>query len=229
MAPRWKRVLRTTDGELGEALGQLYVAQAFPPAAKARALALVQNLKAALRDDLATLPWMTEATRREALTKLDAMSIKIGYPDKWRDYAKLDVSSPSYVNNAMRADEFDFQHDLDKIGKPIDRNEWHMSPPTVNAYYSPTTNDINFPAGILQPPFFDPQADDAVNYGAIGAVIGHEMTHGFDDKGRQFDAHGTLRDWWTAADASASPTAPSTSPPSTMPTSRCRGRTSTAA
>ena len=203
MAPRWKRVLRSTDSALGEALGQLYVAQAFPPAAKARALALVQNLKAALRDDLTTLPWMTETTRREALTKLDAMQIKIGYPDKWRDYGKLDVSSPAYVVNAMRADEFDFQHGLDKIGKRVDHKEWHMSPPTVNAYYSPTTNDINFPAGILQPPFFDPQADDAVNYGAIGAVIGHEMTHGFDDKGRQFDAHGTLRDWWTEADAQA--------------------------
>ena len=168
-----------------------------------RAVALVQNLKAALQDDLSTLPWMTEATRREALTKLDAMQIKIGYPDKWRDYGKLDVSSPSYVTNAMRADEFDFQHDLNKIGRPVDHKEWHMSPPTVNAYYSPTTNDINFPAGILHPPFFDPQADDAVNYGAIGAVIGHEMTHGFDDKGRQFDAHGTLRDWWTQADAQA--------------------------
>jgi len=203
MQPRWKRVLRATDAALGEALGQLYIAQAFPPAAKARALALVRNLKAALRDDLATLPWMTEATRREALVKLDAMAIKIGYPDKWRDYSKLDVTSPSYVINSMRADEFEFQRDLNKIGKPVDRQEWHMSPPTVNAYYSPTTNDINFPAGILQPPFFDPQADDAVNYGAIGAVIGHEMTHGFDDKGRQFDAHGNLRDWWTESDAQA--------------------------
>ena len=203
MPPRWKRVLRATDGELSEALGQLYVAQAFPPSAKARALMLVQNLKSVLRADLATLPWMTAPTRRQALVKLDAMAIKIGYPDRWRDYSKLDVTSPSYVVNSMRADEFDFQRDLNKIGKPVDRREWHMSPPTVNAYYSPTTNDINFPAGILQPPFFDPQADDAVNYGAIGAVIGHEMTHGFDDKGRQFDAHGNLRDWWTAADAQA--------------------------
>ena len=203
MQPRWKRVLRATDGELGEALGQLYVVQAFPPAAKARALSLVQNLKSVLRGDLASLPWMTEETRRQALVKLDAMAIKIGYPDKWRDYSQLDVTSPVYVVNGLRADEFDFQRDLNKIGKPVDRKEWHMSPPTVNAYYSPTTNDINFPAGILQPPFFDPQADDAINYGAIGAVIGHEMTHGFDDKGRQFDAHGNLRDWWTKADAAA--------------------------
>ncbi|MDQ2798577.1 MAG: M13 family metallopeptidase [Armatimonadota bacterium] len=198
--PRWKRVLGATNGAVGEALGQLYVAQEFPPAAKARALALVQNLKAVLRDDLNTLTWMSPATKRQALVKLDAMRIKIGYPDKWRDYSKLDVTSPSYVVNAMRADEFEFQRDLNKIGKPVDRGEWGMTPPTVNAYYNPEMNDINFPAGILQPPFFDAQADDAVNYGAIGAVIGHEMTHAFDDQGRKFDAHGNLHNWWTAAD-----------------------------
>lgn len=199
--PRWKRVLSATDNAVGEDLGQLYVAEAFPPAAKARALALVQNLKSVLRDDLGQLTWMSAETKRQAQIKLDAMAIKIGYPDHWRDYSKLDVSSPTYVVNGIRADKFDFGRDLHKIGKPVDRKEWHMTPPTVNAYYSPQDNDINFPAGILQPPFFDPQTDDAVNYGAIGAVIGHEMTHGFDDKGRQFDAHGNLRDWWTAADA----------------------------
>ena len=192
--PRWKRVLAATDGAVGEDLGQLYVAQAFPPAAKARALALVQNLKAVLREDLATLTWMSPATKRQAQVKLDAMAIKIGYPDHWRDYSKLDVTSPSYVINAMRADQFEFDRDLRKLGKPVDLGEWHMTPPTVNAYYSSLTNDINFPAGILQPPFFDPQADDAVNYGAIGAVIGHEMTHGFDDQGRKFDSHGNLHD-----------------------------------
>jgi len=198
--PRWKRALGATDGAVGEALGQLYVAQNFPPPAKARALALVQNLKSVLRDDLAGLPWMGPDTRRQALGKVDAMAIKIGYPDKWRDYSRLDVSSPSYVVNALRADEFEFQRSLNKIGKPVDKTEWGMTPPTVNAYYSPSMNDINFPAGILQPPFFNPDADDAVNYGAIGAVIGHEMTHGFDDQGRQYDAQGNLHDWWTADD-----------------------------
>ena len=198
--PRWKRALGATDGAVGEALGQLYVAQNFPPPAKARALALVQNLKSVLRDDLSGLPWMGPDTRRQALGKVDAMAIKIGYPDKWRDYSRLDVSSPSYVVNALRADEFEFQRSLNKIGKPVDKSEWYMTPPTVNAYYSPQSNDINFPAGILQPPFFNPDADDAVNYGAIGAVIGHEMTHGFDDQGRQFDAQGNLHNWWTADD-----------------------------
>jgi putative endopeptidase len=176
------------------------VAQAFPPEAKTRALTLVQNLKGVLRDDLAHLPWMGPDTRRQALAKMDAMAIKIGYPDRWRDYSKLDVTSPAYVVNAMRADEFEFQRNLNKIGHPVDRKEWGMTPPTVNAYYSPSMNDINFPAGILQPPFFNPDADDAVNYGAIGTVIGHEMTHGFDDQGRQYDAHGNLHDWWTASD-----------------------------
>ena len=198
--PRWKRALGATDGAVGEASGQLYVAQNFPPPAKARALALVQNLKSVLRDDLADLPWMGPDTRRQALNKVDAMAIKVGYPDKWRDYSTLDVTSPSYVVNSMRANEFEFQRNLNKVGKPVDKSEWYMTPPTVNAYYSPQSNDINFPAGILQPPFFNPDADDAVNYGAIGAVIGHEMTHGFDDQGRQFDAQGNLHNWWTADD-----------------------------
>ena len=198
--PRWKRVLRETDGELGEGLGQLYVAEAFPPAAKARALILVQNVKAALRTRLQSLDWIGEDTRRQALVKLDKMRIKIGYPDHFRDYSKLQVSSPSYVVNVLAANQFDFNRDLAKLGKPVDRSEWGMTPPTVNAYYSPSGNEIVFPAGILQPPFFDPQADDASNYGGIGAVIGHEMTHGFDDQGRQFDGDGNLKDWWTAAD-----------------------------
>lgn len=201
LPPRWKRVLGATNSAVGFDLGRLYVAQTFTPAAKARALALVQNLKAALRDDLQTLPWMSAVTREKAIAKLDKMAIKIGYPDRWRDYSKLNVSSLSYVVNAMRADEFEFQRELSKVGKPVDRGEWSMTPPQVNAYYNPQMNDINFPAGILQPPFFNAQADDAVNYGAIGMVIGHEMTHGFDDQGRQFDGQGNLHNWWTPADA----------------------------
>ena len=198
--PRWKRVLSETNGDLGEGLGQLYVQRAFPPAAKARALTMVLNLKAALRARLLTLDWIGEATRKEALYKLDKMRIKIGYPDHWRDYSKLAVDSPIYVVNVFEANTFEFNRDLAKLGKPVDKSEWGMTPPTVNAYYSPSSNEIVFPAGILQPPFFDPKADDASNYGGIGAVIGHEMTHGFDDQGRQFDADGNLKDWWTAAD-----------------------------
>ena len=201
--PRWKRVLDATDNALGEALGRLYVAQAFPPQAKSDAQALVQNLKAAFRERLQALDWMSAATRVQAVTKLDAMAVKVGYPDHWRDYSELDVSSPSYPVNGMRADEFEFQRNLDKIGRPVDHGEWGMTPPTVNAYYSAEMNDINFPAGILQPPLFDARFDDAVNYGDTGATIGHEMTHGFDDQGRQYDAQGNLHDWWTAADAQA--------------------------
>ncbi len=202
--PRWKRVLEATDGTLGEALGQLYVAKAFPPEAKARAEAMVKNIRAALRDDLATLDWMSPDTRKEALKKLDALTVKIGYPSKWRDYSglTLDRDAP-YVQNVMRGEAFLRKLDLDKIGKPSDPTEWEMTPPTVNAYYEPTRNEIVFPAGILQPPFFDAQADDAVNYGAIGAVIGHEMTHGYDDQGRQYDPEGNLRDWWKPEDAKA--------------------------
>jgi putative endopeptidase len=199
--PLWKRCVRSTDRELGFALGQIYVKRYFPPEAKERALEMVNNLIASLREDIKTLPWMGPATRRQALAKLDALTKKIGYPDKWRDYSAYRVDRGPYVLNLLRGHEFEFDRDLKKIGKPVDRTEWGMTPPTVNAYYDPDMNEIVFPAGILQPPFFDPQADDASNYGAMGAVIGHEMTHGFDDEGRQFDPHGNLRDWWTPQDA----------------------------
>jgi putative endopeptidase len=197
---RWKRAVEATDGEIGDALGQLYVKANFPPAAKVRAVALVKNLKATLRADIVTLPWMGASTKQAALIKLDAMAIKVGYPDHWRDYSELDVTSPSYVVNCMRADEFQFQHQLNKIGKPVDRSEWGMTAPTVNAYYDDSLNSINFPAGILLPPFFDPRADDASNYGGIGVIMGHEMTHGFDDTGRLYDSHGNLHNWWSKAD-----------------------------
>ncbi|HYJ46265.1 MAG TPA: M13 family metallopeptidase [Pyrinomonadaceae bacterium] len=200
LQPRWKRVLTATDTALGEALGQLYVARAFGPQAKAKAQELIMNLKAALRDRLKVLDWISEATRQQALKKLDAIAVKVGYPDKWRDYSSLNLDAGSYVTNAMRADEFEFQRNLGKIGKPIDRAEWSITTPTVDAYYNPNFNEIVFPAGILQPPFFDPQADDAVNYGGVGSVIGHELTHGFDDQGRQFDAEGNLKSWWTSED-----------------------------
>jgi predicted metalloendopeptidase len=199
--PRWKRCVRATDRGLGEALGQAYVRQAFPPQAKARALAMVLNLESALRDDISTLSWMGPQTRQQALTKLDAIRNKIGYPDKWRDYSALKIDRGAYVENVFRAHRFEFNRDLAKIGKPVDRDEWGMTPPTVNAYYNPQLNEIVFPAGILQPPFFNPKADDAVNYGGMGVVIGHELSHGFDDEGRQFDAHGNLKDWWSPADA----------------------------
>jgi len=199
--PRWKRVVASTDGALGEALGKLYVAEYFPPEAKARALEMINNLKAALADRIKTLDWMDEPTKQAALKKLAAMNIKIGYPDKWRDYSPLKIDRDSYLSNAMRAANFEVNRELKKIGKPVDRTEWGMTPPTVNAYYNPMMNEIVFPAGILQPPFFDPKADDAVNYGGMGAVIGHEMTHGFDDQGRQFDELGNLRDWWSKQSA----------------------------
>ena len=199
--PRWKRILGATDGVLGDAIGQLYVERTFSPEAKARALALVKNLQAALREQIQGLDWMEPATKTQALRKLDAMRIKIGYPDKWRDYSALTVADDSYAQNLMRASDFTFNRELAKIGKPVERTEWGLTPPTVNAYYNPQLNEIVFPAGILQPPFFDAKADDASNYGGIGMVIGHEMTHGFDDQGRQFDADGNLKDWWTAKDA----------------------------
>ena len=198
--PRWKRVLAQTDGSVGEGLGTLYIARSFSPQAKARALALVLNLKSALHDRLQSLDWIGDDTRKQALRKLDKMIIKIGYPDKPRDYTALTVDSQDFVTNALAARRFEVARNLQKLGHPVDRTEWGMSAPTVNAYYNPSVNEIVFPAGILQPPFFDAQADDASNYGAIGAVIGHEMTHGFDDQGRQFDADGNLKDWWTAAD-----------------------------
>ena len=197
---RWKRCVSATDDAIGFALGKAWVRDYFPPESKARADAMVKNLVAALRADLTTLSWMGEATRKEALAKLNAFDQKIGYPDKWRDYSKLTIDRGAYVLNVQRANDFEYRRDLAKIGKPVDRAEWGMSPPTVNAYYSAQKNEIVFPAGILQPPFFDAKADDAVNYGAIGAVIGHEMTHGFDDQGRKFDAKGNQRDWWTPED-----------------------------
>ncbi|CAN5759807.1 M13 family metallopeptidase [soil metagenome] len=201
--PRWKRVVTSTDSSLGEALGKLYVADHFPPEAKERALELVENLREAMADRIKTLDWMDEPTKEEALKKLAAFRVKIGYPDKWRDYSGLKIDRGPFVLNAARAAEFEQQRTLRKIGKPVDPDEWYMSPPTVNAYYNPTMNEIVFPAGILQPPFFDPNADDAMNYGGIGAVIGHELTHGFDDQGRQYDAAGNLRDWWTKESADA--------------------------
>ena len=199
--PRWKRCVAATDNALGFALGRKYVEKTFPPESKARMDALVKNLTAALRDDLSTLPWMGDATRKAAVEKLAAFTPKIGYPDEWRDYSAYRVGRESHAGNVVAGDAFEFHRQLAKIGKPVDRKEWAMSPPTVNAYYNSGKNEIVFPAGILQPPFFDGKADDAVNYGAIGAVIGHEMTHGFDDQGRKFDARGNLRDWWTPEDA----------------------------
>src|SRR2546423_4256887 len=201
--PRWKRCVSSTDRALGEALGQLYVQRAFPPEAKKRALDMVHNLIEALRSDLQTLSWMSPATRQQATIKLNAFIQKIGYPDRWRDYSSLQIDRSSYIMNRLRANRFENTRDVNKIGKPVDRTEWGMTPPTVNAYYNPQINEIVFPAGILQPPYFDPQADDAYNYGAMGAVIGHEMTHGFDDQGRQFDARGNLANWWTEDDRKA--------------------------
>lgn len=200
MLPRWKRCVASTDRALGEALGQLYVAKTFTPQAKERARTMVANLVTALKDDLTTLSWMSDETRMKAIAKLEAYVRKIGYPDKWRDYEALRVNRGAYYGNAIAAGEFDFRRNLGKIGKPVDRTEWGMSPPTVNAYYNPQFNEIVFPAGILQPPFYDPKADDAFNYGGIGAVIGHEMTHGFDDQGARFDANGNLLMWWTPDD-----------------------------
>jgi endothelin-converting enzyme/putative endopeptidase len=201
--PRWKRCVNLVDGDLGEALGKAYVDQAFGPEAKARMLSMVHNLEHALNADIKDLPWMTEATKKQALVKLNAMANKIGYPDKWRDYSSVTIDRTDLLGNDQRATAFEIHRQLNKIGKPTDKTEWGMTPPTVNAYYNPLENNINFPAGILQPPFFDITADEAINYGGIGSVIGHEMTHGFDDEGRQFDAEGNLKDWWTPADAKA--------------------------
>jgi putative endopeptidase len=198
--PRWKRCVQATDRVLGEALGQVYVQKYFPPAAKARALEMVHNLIAALRDDFETLPWMGPETRAEATAKLEAFALKIGYTDKWRDYSGLKIDRKSYAENQLRGAEFDFARRLNKIGKPVDRTEWGMTPPTVNAYNNSSMNEIVFPAGIMQPPFYDPNADDAVNYGGMGAVIGHEITHGFDDHGSKFDGKGNLKDWWSPDD-----------------------------
>ena len=198
--PRWRRCAEATDNALGEALGQEYVAHAFSPEAKRRALEMVHNLESVMEDRLHGLPWMGDTTRQQALTKLAGYTNKIGYPDRWVDYGALRIEPGSFVANVQRANEFDTGRRLAEIGKPVDRTRWGMTPPTVNAYYNPRMNEIVFPAGILQPPFFNPDADDAINYGGMGAVIGHELTHGFDDAGRQYDAVGNLRDWWTAAD-----------------------------
>ncbi len=198
--PRWRRCTMAVDGNLGEALGEVYVKRAFTPEAKARMQALVKNLIAALREDLGTLSWMSDATRVQAIAKLNAFATKIGYPDKWRDYSTLNITNASYVDNLERSAQFARRRQINKIGRPVDRYEWGMTPPTVNAYNNSLMNEIVFPAGILQPPYFDPKADDAINYGGIGAVIGHEMTHGFDDQGRKFDLNGNLTDWWTATD-----------------------------
>jgi putative endopeptidase len=201
LQPRWKRCVEATDGDLGFALGQKYVEQAFPPEAKARVLSMVQEIETMLGEDLHSLDWMTPATKEQALIKLRGVSNKIGYPDKWRDYSTVQIVRGQAVANDERATEFEVHRQLDKIGHPVDHGEWLMTPPTVNAYYNPQENNINFPAGILQLPFFDNRMDAAVNYGAIGSVMGHELTHGFDDEGRQFDAEGNLRNWWTPEDA----------------------------
>jgi predicted metalloendopeptidase len=203
MPPRWKRCARSTDRALGEALGQEFVKTAFSGASKQKALELVGEIENEMAKDIRSAAWMTPATKEQALAKLRAVANKIGYPDKWRDYSSVKIERGDYFGDAVRAREFEIQRNFHKIGKPVDKAEWGMTPPTVNAYYSPPMNNINFPAGILQPPFYNPTAGDAVNYGSIGAVIGHELTHGFDDQGRKYDGEGNRRDWWTADDAKA--------------------------
>jgi putative endopeptidase len=198
--PRWKRVLDTVEDEMGMALGQLYVAQNFSPEAKGRAQQLVDNLRTALKARIEKLDWMGAETKKQAIAKWDTFSPKIGYPDKWRDWSGLAITRGNYFADVRAADKFDRAWHMAKVGKPVDRKEWHMTPQTVNAYYNPNNNEVVFPAAILQPPFFDANADDALNYGGIGAVIGHEMTHGYDDQGAKFDAAGNLKNWWTADD-----------------------------
>ncbi len=200
MQPQWKKAVSAIDRQMGEALGKLYVAKFFTPDAKQRMDDLVKNILAAYRVRIEASDWMGADTKRQALVKLAAITPKIGYPNKWRDYSALEIHADSYVQNVLRAEAFESRYRMARLGKPVDRNRWGMTPPTVNAYYNSTLNEIVFPAGILQPPFFDPQADDAVNYGGIGAVIGHEMTHGFDDQGSRSDAEGNLKNWWTAED-----------------------------
>ena len=201
LQPRWKRCVRSTDRVLGEALGQAYVDRTFGAEGKARTLTMVHDIENAMQKDLEQLDWMTPQTKQRAEEKLRAVVNKIGYPDKWRDYSKYEVVRGDALGNYERGVEFESHRQIAKIGKPVDRGEWGMTPPTVNAYYNPQMNDINFPAGILQPPFYDNNMDDAVNYGDAGGIIGHELTHAFDDEGRQFDAHGNLEDWWTPQDA----------------------------
>ena len=199
--PRWRRILNATDGCLGEAIGQLYVEKHFPAAAKERMEALVANLKVALGNRIKALSWMSKDTKTKALHKLECINVKVGYPNKWKDYSKYEVTPESYFQNVHSAIRFENEIEMAKIGKPVDKEEWFMTPQTVNAYYSPELNEIVFPAGILQPPFFNQNADDAVNYGGIGVVIGHEMTHGFDDQGCKYDEKGNLNNWWTEEDA----------------------------
>ncbi len=201
LRPRWKRVLATTSGGLGEGLGQIYVERYFPPESKERMVKLVENLRLAFAGRIKKLDWMTDETKEKALAKLEAITVKIGYPDKWKDYSTLNIVPDNYLLNVQNARAFEFKRDFAKIGKKVDKTEWGMTPQTVNAYYNPTNNEIVFPAGILQPPFFNKDADDAVNYGAIGVVIGHEMTHGFDDQGRKYDKDGNMNEWWTDEDA----------------------------
>lgn len=199
--PRWKRVQGATASALGEAVGQLYVKEYFPPEAKERMLKLVENLRKALAVRIENLSWMSDTTKEKAIEKLDAITVKIGYPDKWKDYSSLEITPESYFQNVVNANNFYFADMISKVNKPVDKTEWGMTPQTVNAYYNPSANEIVFPAAILQPPFFYLDADDAINYGAIGVVIGHEMSHGFDDQGRQYDKVGNLNDWWQADDA----------------------------
>ncbi len=199
--PRWKRCVRAVDRQLGEALGKVYVEKNFSPETKQRALTMVKQIEGEMGKEIQQLPWMSPVTKEQALAKLHTVANKIGYPDHWRDYSALEVVRGDALGNAESGTAFEFRRWLNKIGRPLDRGEWYMTPPTVNAYYNPQMNDINFPAGVLQPPLYDPRSDDAPNYGNTGATIGHELTHGFDDEGRQFDAQGNLRDWWTAEDA----------------------------
>ncbi len=200
MKPMWKRCLSATDGSMGEALGQLYVEKFFTPESKKRVNIMVENLISTYKERIQKLEWMGPDTKKKAIEKLDIVMKKLAYPDKWRDYSTLDIKKDSYVQNVMRARTFEFKRNINKLGKPVDRMEWEMSPPTVNAYYNPALNEIVFPAGIMQSPFFNAEADDAVNYGCMGAVIGHELTHGFDDQGSQYDAQGNLKNWWTEDD-----------------------------
>jgi putative endopeptidase len=199
--PRWRRCVHNADRDLGEALGQAYVDHAFPPESKARTLAMVHDIEHAMQGDIESVSWMSPATKEQANVKLKGIEDKIGYPTHWRDYSSVTIVRDNYLGNVENATRFEFERWVAKIGKPVDRSEWTMTPATINAYYDPQLNTINFPAGILQPPFFDSSKDDAVNFGAVGMVIGHELTHGFDDQGRKFDAQGNLRDWWTAEDA----------------------------
>ena len=201
LRPRWRRSIDAVNSALGEAVGQLYVARYFPPEAKERMLKLVDNLQTALGERINQLEWMSDDTRKKAQEKLGTFIVKVGYPDKWKDYSTLEIKEDSYWENMVRASAFAYAEMVDELGKPVDKAKWYMSPQTVNAYYNPSSNEICFPAGILQPPFFYMNGDDAINYGGIGVVIGHEMTHGFDDQGRKFDKEGNLTDWWTAADA----------------------------